>query len=193
MHQTMHQKAEEISLQDIWEQVQQLAERVDTLEQVQPKDRLVLGVLSGNLDTTMAAFIIALGAAAYGMEVDMFFTFWATAALRDPKKKAKKSFLGKMFGWMLPKGSRKLPLSKMNMGGMGPKMIRAVMKMHGAKNLEQLISDAAAMGIRIHVCSMSMEVMGLKAEELIDYPHLDFVGVGTFVDLASEAKATFFL
>ena len=173
--------------------VQQLSTRVEQLENSQSSDRLVLGVLSGDLDTTMAAFIIALGASAYDMEVDMFFTFWGTAGLRDPKKKVKKDFLGKMFGWMLPRGSRKLPLSKMQMAGMGPKMIRWVMKRHGAKSLEELIEEAGKAGVRIHVCDMSMDVMGLKKEELIDYPHMELVGVGTFIALASDAKSTFFL
>jgi len=173
--------------------LQQLISRVETLEQNVAQDKLTLGVMSGNLDYTIAAFIIALGAAAYDMEVDMFFTFWATASLRDPKKKAKKGFLDKMFGWMLPTGSKKLPLSKMQMLGMGPVMIRNVMKMHGAKSLEELMKEAADMGIRIHVCTMSMDVMGIKKEELIDYPHMDYVGVGTFVDMFSESKQCWFM
>ena len=166
---------------------------METLEQNATTDKLALGVMSGNLDNTIAAFIIALGASAYDMEVDMFFTFWATAALRDPKKKVKKGFLDSMFGWMLPSGSKKLPLSKMQMMGMGPIMIRNVMKMHGAQSLEELMAEAANLGIRIHVCTMSMDVMGLKREELIDYPHMDYVGVGTFVDMFSDAKQCWFM
>ncbi len=173
--------------------LQDLIQRVEALEGSVAQDKLCLGVMKGDLDYTMAAFIIGLGAAAYDMEVDMFFTFWATAALRDPKKRAKKGFLDKMFGWMLPKGTGKLPLSKMQMGGIGPKMIRSVMKMHNAQSLEELIEQAAEMGIRIHVCTMSMDVMGIKKEELIDYPHMDFVGVGTFVDMFSNAKQCWFM
>lgn len=123
----------------------------------------------------------------------MFFTFWATAALRDPKKKPSKGLLDKMFGWMLPASSRKLPLSKMQMGGIGPKMIRGVMASRGVKSLEELMKDAGDLGVRIHICEMSMSVMGLKEQEMIDYPHLDYVGVGTFIKLLSEAKQTFFL
>jgi len=103
-----------------------LIRRVETLEDNMPNDQVSIGVMSGNLDNTITAFIIASGAAAYDMEVDLFFAFWATAALRDPKKKVKKKALDKMFGWMLPASSRKLPLSKMQMAGMGPKMIRTV-------------------------------------------------------------------
>ena len=116
---------QELELQDT---IKQLTERVDALEKSAGNDRLSIGVMSGNLDTTIAAFIIALGAVAYDMEVDMFFTFWATAALRDPKKSPRKGFLDKMFGWMLPRSSHALPLSKMQMAGIGPKMIRSVMK-----------------------------------------------------------------
>ena len=94
--------------------------RLQALESQAPQDSLALGVMHGSLDYTIAAFIIALGAAAYDMQVDMFFTFWGTAALRDPKKKVKKGFIDRMFGWMLPRGTRRLPLSQMQMLGMGP-------------------------------------------------------------------------
>jgi peroxiredoxin family protein len=98
-----------------------------------------------------------------------------------------------MFGTMLPASAGKLPLSKMQMLGMGPKMIKWVMKKHGAKSLEQLMEDAAGLDVRIHVCTMSMDVMGIKREELIDYPNMDFVGVGTFVDMFQEAKQCWFM
>ena len=173
--------------------LKQLSARVSALEDNRVENKLTLGLISGDLDYTMAAFIIALGASVYDMEVDMFFTFWATAALRDPKKKVSKKFLDKMFGWMLPNGTGKLPLSKMQMGGMGPKMIKSVMKMHGAKSLEELFDDAAAAGIKIHVCTMSMDIMGIKREELIDYPHMDFVGVGSFIDFIDTSKQCWFM
>jgi peroxiredoxin family protein len=175
------------------EVLQDLLKRVEALEAKAPEDRLVLGVISGSLDYTMAAFIVALGAAASGMEVDMFFTFWATAALRDPKKSAKKDMLGRTFGMMLPKGAGALPLSRMQMLGMGPRMIKTVIKKHGAQSLEELMEHAAEFGIRIHVCTMSMELMGIKEEELIDYPELDLVGVGAFINMIDKAKHCWFL
>ena len=173
--------------------LQKLVARVEGIEAQLPKDELVIGVISGNLDTAIAAFIIALGAAAYDIQVNMFFTFWATAALRDPSKRVKKGLLDKMFGWMLPSGSKKLPLSKMQMGGIGPKMIRSVMKARGARSLEDLMKEAAECGIVLNVCTMSMDVMGLKAEEFIDYPHIDYVGVGSFIGMADRARQCFFL
>jgi peroxiredoxin family protein len=178
--------------QDHGEPIEQLTARVEALEAQAPKDALALGIIQGGLDYTMAAFIVALGAAAYDMEVDMFFTFWGTAALRDPKKKAKKGFMDKMFGIMLPRGAGKLPLSKMQMLGMGPVMIKQVMRKHGAFSLEELMKQAGEMGVRIHVCTMSMDLMGIKKEELIDYPGMDFVGVGAFVDMAAKARQTWF-
>ena len=178
---------------ELHQMIQQLGERVDALEKSAGDGRLSIGVMSGNLDTTIAAFIIAMGAVAYDMEVDMFFTFWATAALRDPKKSPRKRFMDRMFGWMLPRSSQALPLSKMQMAGMGPKMIRAVMKAHGVKSLEQLMQEAADFGVRIHVCEMSMGVMGLKEEEMIDYPNIDYVGVGSFIHMISESKQVVFL
>lgn len=175
------------------QQFQDLAARVEALEKSSSSNRLALGVMTGNLDSTIAAFIIALGATAYDMEVDMFFTFWATAALRDPHKAPRKRFLDRMFGRMLPRGSRALPLSKMQMAGIGPKMIRRVMKQRGVKSLEQLMKEAAELGVRIHVCEMSMGVMGLKQEEMISYPGIDFVGVGTFINMIQDAKQVIFL
>ncbi len=182
-----------IDIDTMQQQFQDLVARVETLEKSSSANRLALGVMSGNLDTTMAAFIIALGATAYDMEVDMFFTFWATAALRDPRKAPRKGFLDRMFGRMLPRGSRALPLSKMQMAGVGPKMIRSVMKQRGVKSLEELMKDAADLGVRIHVCEMSMGVMGLKQEEMIAYPGMDFVGVGTFINMIQDAKQVIFL
>ncbi|MBN1425994.1 DsrE/DsrF/DrsH-like family protein [Candidatus Fermentibacteria bacterium] len=181
------------SNEDRDEIIRQLVARVETLEKGTPSDRLTLGVMSGDLDYTIAAFIIAVGAAAFDMEVDMFFTFWATAALRDPKKRVKKGVLDTMFGLMLPRGSKKLPLSKMHMAGIGPGMIRHVMRNRGAAQLEDLMKEAADMGVRIHVCTMSMDIMGIKKEELIDYPNLSLVGVGTFIDMLSHSKQCWFM
>lgn len=173
--------------------LQDLLARVEALEAQAPKDRITLGIMSGNLDTTMAAFIISLGATTYDMEVDLFFCFWGTAVLRDPNKSVKKGFTEGMFGAMLPCGMGKLPLSKMQMGGMGPAMLKKVIAEHNAKTLEELFAEAAEAGVRIHVCTMSMDLMGIKKEELIDYPHMDFVGVGTFIDLASSSKQCWFM
>ncbi len=173
--------------------IEALEKRLAALERQLPDDKLTLGVISGDLDKVMAAFIIALGASVYDTEVDMFFTFWATSALRDPAKRVEKKSMDRMFGMMLPTGTGKLPLSKMQMMGMGSAMMKKVMKDHGVASLEDLMKQAGEAGVRIHVCTMTMDVMGLQKEEMIDYPHLDYVGVGQFVSMMSDSRNTFFL
>lgn len=175
------------------ERIAALEKKIAALERQLPEDRLTLGVISGDLDKIMAAFIIALGATVYDTQVDMFFTFWATTALRDPSKRVEKKPIDRMFGMMLPTGTRQLPLSRMQMLGMGPKMIRKVMKDHGVASLEDLMKQAADAGVRIHICTMTMDVMGMQKEEFIPYPHLDYVGVGQFVDMMSRSRNCFFL
>ena len=179
-------------MDDTEKALQDLLKRVEALEANAPEDRLVLGVMNGSLDYTMAAFIVALGAAASGMEVDMFFTFWAVAALRDPGQSAKKDTAGRVFGAMLPDSAGSLPLSRLHMLGMGPRMIRHAIKKHGAQTLEELMEHAAEFGVRIHVCTMSMDLMGIKKEELLDYPDLGLVGVGAFVNMLNKAKHSWF-
>nr|WP_281422231.1 DsrE/DsrF/DrsH-like family protein [Peptoniphilus ovalis] len=126
-------------------------------------------IFDGDLDKAIASFIIATGAAAMGNKVNMFFTFWGLSILRkENAPEVKKDFMSKMFSMMLPKSSKKLGLSKMNFFGMGSKMIRKVMKDKGVSSLEELISNAQKAGVKMTACQMSMDVMGLKKEELID-------------------------
>ncbi|HPP50579.1 MAG TPA: DsrE/DsrF/DrsH-like family protein [Spirochaetota bacterium] len=158
------------------------------------KDKLSMVVFSGDLDKLLAAFIIATGAVAMGMEVVMFFTFWATPVLRDKKKKGKgKNLFGKMFGFMLPKGASKVKLSKMNMGGMGTGMMKYLMKKKNIQDLDGMIALAAELGVKIYVCEMSMDLMGFKMDELIDYPDMKSVGVATFLQEASDSKIQLFI
>jgi len=175
------------------EQLESLKKRVENLEKG-TKDQVSMVIFSGDFDKILAAMIIATGAAAYDMKVNLFFTFWGISALRDPKKSVSgKSFMGTMFGWMLPKGSNKIKLSKMNMAGMGTAMIKGLMKKHKVSSLEDLLRIAAEMGVVINVCEMSMNLMGFKKEELIDYPELNVCGVATFLSDASESKIQLFI
>ena len=157
------------------------------------EDRLAMVVFSGSLDRILAAFVLASAAAASGMQVEMFFTFWGLASLRDHQKSPKKDFFGRMFGWMLPRGVRKLPLSQMNMGGAGPAMIRHIMKKKGFASIEEMLQVCAEFGVRIYACDMSREVMGIKPEELIDYPHLEYCGAATFLEKASGGRVSLFI
>lgn len=149
-------------------------------------------VFSGDLDKAIASFIMANGAAAMGRPVTMFFTFWGVSILRKPEKvRVKKSLIGKMFGFMMPRGSKKLGLSRMNFGGIGTKMIRAVMKQNGVSSLEELIESARQKGVKFVACQMSMELMGITAEELIDGVELG--GVATMLGSTEKSDLTYFI
>jgi peroxiredoxin family protein/rhodanese-related sulfurtransferase/TusA-related sulfurtransferase len=149
-------------------------------------------VFSNDLDKAIASFIIANGAAAMGRKVTMFFTFWGLNILRDKNKKGvKKDLISKMFGIMMPNGSKKLSLSKMNMVGIGPKMIRYLMNKKNITSLEMLIEQAMENGVKLIACTMSMDIMGIKKEELMD--GVNFGGVATFLGTAEESDMTLFI
>ncbi|MBQ9067134.1 MAG: DsrE/DsrF/DrsH-like family protein [Clostridia bacterium] len=151
-----------------------------------------LVVFSGDLDKTIASLIIANGAAAMGRPVTVFFTFWGLKVLRKPKRvKVKKDLIGRMFGLMMPRGTRQLGLSRMNMGGAGAKMIRWVMKKNGIRSVEELLQDAVDHGVRLVACQMSMDIMGIKQEELIDGVELG--GVATMLGSAEKSDLTYFI
>ncbi|HYH02032.1 MAG TPA: DsrE/DsrF/DrsH-like family protein, partial [Bacillota bacterium] len=149
-------------------------------------------VFSGELDKALASFVIATGAAAMGRKVTMFFTFWGLNILRKPKRiKVNKGLLDHMFGAMMPRGSAKLGLSRMNMAGMGAKMIRMVMGQKNIASLESMISQARLMGIKLMACQMSMDVMGIKQEELLD--GVEVGGVATYLAAAEESNVNLFI
>ena len=151
-------------------------------------------VFSGDLDKMLAAFVIANGAAAMGNDVTMFFTFWGLNALRRPEKvqvKEKKSTLQAMFGRMMPRGTRKLGLSKMNFAGMGAPMMKKVMKQQNVMTLEELVASAQEQGVKLVACTMTMDMMGFKEEELID--GVELAGVAAYLGEADEANVNLFI
>ncbi|MCR6544041.1 FAD-dependent oxidoreductase [Dehalobacterium formicoaceticum] len=149
-------------------------------------------VFSGDLDKVLAAFIIANGAAAMGRPVSMFFTFWGLNALRRPNKQnIKKPFLDSMFGAMMPRGASKLKLSKMNMGGMGTEMMKKVMRDKNVDSLEILMNQAIQNGVKLIACSMSMDIMGITKDELID--GIGYAGVATMLGDAEESNMSLFI
>lgn len=149
-------------------------------------------VFSGDMDKVMASFIIANGAAAMGRKVTMFFTFWGLTALRKPSRvDVAKSGIEKMFGAMLPRGASKLGLSRMNMGGLGAAMMKKIMADKNVNSLPELIESAMKNGVRIIACTMSMDVMGIHEEELID--GVEFAGVGTYLGDAEESDVNLFI
>ena len=198
MGEIMVQKGEDLSRETVMER--DLAKQVEELkrqvENIKPgaEDRISLIVFSGDLDKVLAAFVIATGAVAMGMEAVMFFTFWGTPVLRDSKKKAGgKDLMGKMFGFMLPKGRNAIKLSNMNMAGMGTAMMKSLMKKKNVASLDEMFEMAAELGVKIYICEMSMSLMGFKKEEFIDYPNLEYVGVATFLEQAQNSKVQLFI
>jgi peroxiredoxin family protein len=147
---------------------------------------------SNDLDRVMAAFVIANGAAAMGNEVTIFFTFWGLNVLRRPSgPPVSKGLLDRMFGAMMPRGPERLTLSRMHMGGMGTRMMKYVMKQKNVMSLPELIAAAKVAGVRLVACSMSMDVMGIKAEELVE--GVEIGGVGYYLGKADEANVNLFI
>jgi peroxiredoxin family protein len=151
-------------------------------------------VFSGDMDKVLASLVIATGSVAMGLDVVMFFTFWGTPVLRDKNKSVGgKDMMGKMFGSMLPKGAGSVKLSKMNMGGMGTAMMKSLMGKKNVASIEEMLEMAGELGVQIYVCEMSMDLMGFKREEMIDYPNMEFCGVAKFLDEAIDSRIQLFI
>ncbi len=149
-------------------------------------------VFSGDLDKAIAAFIIANASAAMGRKVNMFFTFWGLNIIRKNEHvNVKKGFMDKMFSTMMPRGSKKLGISKMNFGGLGAKMIRHTMGAKNVDSLEDMIKVAMENGVTITACTMSMDVMGINPEELID--GVAFAGAAAMISHAEESDMSLFI
>ena len=156
------------------------------------KKRTTIVLFSGDYDKAMAAYIIANGAAAYDHEVTIFHTFWGINALRKQEPIAvRKGFLEKMFAKMMPRGAEKLGLSKMQMFGMGPKMIKHVMKKHNALTLTQLVEMAQEQDIKLVTCTMTMDLLGLQKEELLD--GIEYAGVAAYLADAEDGNVNLFI
>ncbi|MGE7185064.1 DsrE/DsrF/DrsH-like family protein [Peribacillus sp. NPDC006672] len=156
------------------------------------KKRTTIILFSGDYDKAMAAYIIANGAAAYDHEVTIFHTFWGLNALRkDEPPSLKKGFLEKMFAKMMPRGSDKMGLSNMNFAGMGPKMIKHVMKKHNAMSLPNLIELAQEQDVKLIACTMTMDLLGLQQEELMD--GIEYAGVAAYLAEAEDGNVNLFI
>jgi len=174
-----------LSKQDKAKAVEAPSKGVDT------KERTLI-MFSGDFDRAMAAFILANGAAAAGQKVTMFFTFWGLNILRRPETvPVRKNPIERMFGWMMPRGAGKLKLSKMNMGGAGTAMMQAVMRSKNVDSLQDLIRSARANGVRLIACQMTMDIMGIKPEELID--GVEIGGVATYTHASDQAGVNLFI
>ncbi|MEJ1730199.1 DsrE/DsrF/DrsH-like family protein, partial [Escherichia coli] len=147
---------------------------------------------SDDLDKALATFVLANGAAATGEKVSIFFTFWGLNVIKKTRKPAvRKDIFGKMFGMMLPSHSGALKLSKMNMFGAGSRMMRHIMKIRGIDSLEDLRRQAIDNGVEFIACQMSMDVMGVKREELLD--NVTIGGVASYMNRAVQADVNLFI
>ncbi|WP_084822452.1 MULTISPECIES: DsrE/DsrF/DrsH-like family protein [Oceanobacillus] len=156
------------------------------------KRKTTIVLFSGDYDKVMAAYIIANGAAAYDHEVTIFHTFWGLNALRkEEQMPLKKGFMEKMFAKMMPRGANKMGLSQMNYGGLGPKMIKQIMKKHNAMPLPDLINLAQEQDVKLIACTMTMDLLGLQKEELIDY--IEYAGVAAYIGDAEEGQINLFI
>jgi peroxiredoxin family protein len=149
-------------------------------------------IFSGDLDKALAGFVLATGAAAAGMEVSMFFTFWGLSVLKKPGAQAgKKNIKESMFKMMTPSSSKDLGTSQMNFFGIGSAMMRSMMKDKNIASLEELMDVARDLGVRMMACTMSMDVMGVTKEELLD--GLEYGGVAAYMADASQSRVTLFI
>lgn len=156
------------------------------------KKKTTIVLFSGDYDKAMAAYIIANGAAAYDHEVTIFHTFWGLNALRkDEQIDVKKGFMEKMFGKMMPRGADKMGLSRMNFAGFGPKMIKDVMKKHNAMSLPQLIEMAQEQEVKLVACTMTMDLLGLQQEELLE--NIEYAGVAAYLADAENGNVNLFI
>lgn len=175
--------------------IAELEQRVRSLEDAPAQgieDRVSMVVFSGELDKTIAAFIIATGAASMGLEVSMFFTFWGIGAIkRQNKVFAGKGLLEQGFTAMLPAGTGQLGLSQMNFFGAGAQIIRGLMKKHDVASPEELFALAQELGVKMTVCDMSRELLGIAEAELVD--GLETGGVASFLGDAARSKVTLFI
>jgi len=186
---------EKVPLHD---RILQLETRLATLEKAQielqgdlPDNRVSLVVFSGDLDKVLASFVIATGAAAVGMEVSMFFTFWGLSVLKKGRRFRGKRLLEKAFTLLTPGGSQSLGLSQRNFGGIGAQLMRKMMHGKGIASLEELIKMARDFGVRFVACQMSMDELGITQDELLD--RVEVGGVATFLGDAARSKAALFI
>ncbi|WP_284140616.1 MULTISPECIES: DsrE/DsrF/DrsH-like family protein [unclassified Virgibacillus] len=159
---------------------------------VENKKKTTIVLFSGEYDKAMAAYIIANGAAAYDHEVTIFHTFWGLNALRKEEMvPVKKGLMEKLFGKMMPRGADKMGLSNMNYLGMGPKMIKSVIKKHQAMTLPQLVEMAQELDVKMIACTMTMDLLGLQKEELLE--GIDYGGVAAYIGDAEEGNINLFI
>ena len=178
-------------MQALEEKLRDLEKRLAHVEGQVAEDRVAIVVFSGFLDRVLAAFVIATGAAAMGQQVSMFFTFWGLSVLKKETQLSGKSLFQTMMAVMSPGSSMGLPVSRMNYFGVGAKMLRSMMKQANVTSLEEMISLARELGVRMIACEMSRDVMGIKESELV--PGLEYGGVASFLADSLKSRTNLFI
>jgi len=169
-----------------------LERKIEELRERTVDNRAALIIFSGDLDRVLAGFVLATGAASASLETSMFFTFWGLSVLKKKAARAsRKSLKQRLFSMMTPASSEKLGVSKMNYFGIGARMFRTMMKEKNVSSLEELFAMAKALGVKMIACEMSMDVLGVDREDLID--GLEYGGVGTFLGEASSSRLSLFI
>lgn len=177
---------------EVARQVAPLRKELERLRERTPDDLVSLVVFSGDLDKVLAAFVIATGAAAAGLETSIFFTFWGLSALKKKDASAvQKGLKQRLFGLMTPGSSEGLGTSKLNFFGMGAVMLRSMMQERGIASLEELMTMARDLGVKLTACTMSMDAMGVTQEELID--DVRYAGVAAFMADAARSRLSLFI
>jgi peroxiredoxin family protein len=186
----MTEMTKDMATPEVAARVKELEGRIAKLES--KNGNLTMVLMSGDFDKAMGAFIIANGALAMGKEVTIFATFWGLDVLKKPSfNTSGRGFLEQMVLFMRPKGPNKLPTSKMNFAGIGPKLFRFMMGRKNVEGLDSLIKIAAEFGVKIIACQMSMDVMGIKKDDLID--GVEVGGVAAFLSSSYASNTTLFI
>lgn len=155
-------------------------------------DQMSLILFSGDFDKAMAALTLANGAAGNGMRVNIFFTFWGISLLRQ-KNFGSERFLEKLFKTMMPIGAEKIGLSKFNFCGIGPWLMKKLIRQKDGQTAHDLLKMAVERQVHFVACEASLKLLGIKKEELISYEHLEVAGVDSFLQTALESRIAMFI
>ena len=189
---TSSEALEKLVSREVERQLGTIKQELADLRERTPDNRLTMVVFSGDLDKVMASLIIGTGAVGMGLDVSMFFTFWGLSALKKRSaKRHQRDFYERMFAAMTPTGTQAMGVSKLNFGGMGAIMLRRMMKNKEITSVEELMDLARESGVRMIACTLSMDVLGLTSEDLVD--GLELGGVGAYLGDAAKSRVTLFI
>ena len=189
---TSPETLEQLVSKEVQRQLGTIKQELADLRERMPDNRLTMVVFSGDLDKVTASLIIATGAVGMGLDVSMFFTFWGLSALKKQSaKRHRRDFYERMFAAMTPTGTQAMGVSKLNFGGMGAIMLRRMMKNKEITSVEELMDLARESGVRMIACTLSMDVLGITTDDLVD--GIELGGVGAYLGDAAKSRVTLFI